>query len=105
MSEQEQKPKEHHFKTIQEIYDAVDENNIDFFLQDFKMFMIECVKAKMLNRIACQVAGEEETGLELTDFHWIEDGKHINHGAIISSFDGSVKVDLTELFDKIKTHE
>jgi hypothetical protein len=77
-------------------------NNIDFFLVDFKIFMIECVKAKMLNRIACQISGEEEIGLELRDFHWIEDGKHIDHGTIITSYDGSVKIDVNEVLNQFK---
>lgn len=95
--------KNHFLKSIQDIYDVIDEENIEFFLEDFRMFAVDCVKAKMINKLACSMAEEKEVGLEIEHFHWIEDGKHDNHGCFITESDGknSVTIDVNDTSDKI----
>lgn len=104
--------KTHHLKTIQDIYDVVDENNMDFFLEDFKMFLIECVKAKLFSKAALSVLGitqDETNGLTLEEFEWIEDGKHDNHGTIVGLKNENGKtiseINITELANQINIPE
>lgn len=97
----EQKPKEHFLRTIQDVYNVIDDKNIDFFLEDFRMFAVDCVKAKLLNRLACEMSGEKEQPLTLEHFHWIEDGKHESHGTFISTDDDSIRFDVNKIIDKI----
>lgn len=98
--------KNHYLKTMQDVLEVVDQNNMEFFLEDFRLFITEVVKAKMVNKLAYELSGEKEIPLELENFHWIEDGKHDNHGTFITATDGknSVTIDVNHISDKIAEH-
>lgn len=94
--------KNHYIKTIQDFVDVVTIENFDNFLIDFKMFLVEVIKAKAITKMAIEIAGSTEDDRILVEqFHWIEDGKHDNHGVTMESTDGSVRLDLTEIFEKM----
>ena len=66
------KHKEYQIKTVQDMVDCTNENNLDNFLTDLKGYL---TTANMLQTIEESVYGtKEEIGTD--GFTWIDDGKH-----------------------------
>lgn len=96
--------KNHDLKTIQDIINVVDENNIEYFLEDFRMFLVDVVKTKLLVKAVSAQCDVDASGLVGDSFNWIEDGKHDNHGTFLTVSDekDSVTVDVNDITQKIQ---
>lgn len=65
------KPKEYKIKTIDEIFEVVNEDNVDCFLEDFSNFVkIKVSMRKIIEDFSISTCKPS------TGFNWIDDGKN-----------------------------
>ena len=63
--------KKYEIKTIEDILAAVNSENVDVFVRDFKAFLL----LHLLNRSVHEAVGEKRPP-EMPQFTWIDDGKN-----------------------------
>ena len=63
--------KKYEIKTIEDILAAVNSENVDVFVRDFKAFLL----LHLLNRELHEAMGEKKPP-EMPQFTWIDDGKN-----------------------------
>ena len=70
------KEKRYKIKTIEDITDVITEDNLEYFLKDFKNFLESYLFAKQLINSLEEDEGVKKSEKIASSFTWIDDKKH-----------------------------